>query len=122
MENLESLRANLIQYVKRNLPRGEEMPVVDCYKTANLPAFKTKFPNPSEAYQPVLIMEIQEGKPFALPVDDLDFTSAFHTIKGVAVPTDAAHPFAELSRLAWDAVAGGQLVFLDWEKFSQQSL
>jgi len=96
--------------------RGETMPIVDCYKKANIPAFKSNFPKPSGDCQPVFIMEVEKGKPFALPVDDLDFCSIFHTVKGMDVPVDTSHPFAAYSRLAWDAVAGGQLVFLDWTK------
>jgi len=96
--------------------RGDALPILDCYKKAKLPGFKSNFPAPSGDCQPVLIMEVEKGKVFALPVDDLDFTSAFHTIKGTDVPVESSHPFAKFTRLAWDATAGGQLVFLDWTK------
>ena len=96
--------------------RGETLPIKDCYKKINLPAFNSRFSTPSGEYQPVFIMEFEKDKPFALPVDDLDFCSIFHTVKGTDTPVEISHPFAAYSRLAWDAVAGGQLVFLDWAK------
>ncbi|MCL2169246.1 MAG: hypothetical protein FWB74_04380 [Defluviitaleaceae bacterium] len=93
--------------------RGDKMPLIDCYKKANLPAFKSNFPMPSGDYQPVLILENKEGKPFALPIDDLDFAAIFYTAKGTDVPVHPSHPLSKYARHAWDAVAGGQLVFLD---------
>lgn len=120
-ENLSVIR-EIIYALARDIQgetysiRGEVMPIVNCYTKAKVPAFKSNFPGPSGDCQPVLIMEIESGKPFALPVDDLDFCSIFDTVRGTDVPVEATHPFAAHSRLAWDAVAGGQLVFLDWSK------
>ena len=100
--------------------RGEAIPILDCYKTANLPTFKGNFPTPSGVYQPVVIIAIEKNKTFALPIDDLDFCSLFHTVKGIEVSVDTSHPFATYTRFAWDAVGGGQLVFVDWDKLIQK--
>jgi len=53
---------------------------------------------------------------YAIPIDDLDINTIFGSKIGCAVPPKENNVFAKYSRECWDAVGGGQLVFLDWAK------
>ncbi|MDR0859186.1 MAG: hypothetical protein LBN97_09160 [Oscillospiraceae bacterium] len=66
----------------------------------------------------VTVFLVQEGSKYlAIPIDDSDlFVNAFAPI-GRAVPPDTSHKFAEYAREAWNAVGGGQHIFIDWARF-----
>ena len=99
--------------------RGQDIPVIDAYKRLNLAdanksterrAVMTIYPNLN---YPGLN---KKSELYAVLVDDLDIDAAYLPI-GYNAPLEAGHAFEGYTRECWDAVAGGQLVFVDWEKF-----
>jgi len=91
--------------------RKEELTLLKLHTKHNLTPTLT-----STGFQPML--RIMGKKQFVVMIDDLDTDAVFQSKIGLATTPDAAHPFAEYSRECWDAVGGGQLVFLDWEKLA----
>jgi hypothetical protein len=101
--------------------RGMKMPVINCYK---------RFGLPRESYdadrQTVMLINPNhenESDPlgvidgvYAVPIDDLDEYVVFSSRIGYAVPPQANSVFSDFARECWDAVGGGQLIFVDWKK------
>jgi len=99
---------------KKTNQRGHEFPVINCYKHFNIP-----YENSGSEYQTVLIVS-PDGNPFgdkyAIPIDELDVSAIFYSHFGTSVPVKLENVFAEYTRECWDAVGGGQFVFVDWIK------
>jgi len=99
--------------------REHNLPVINFYEK-----FGLKYTG--NMFHPILIIcpnpidnDKYHSQKYAVPID-FDclydrpiFTSYF----GTSVPVDKTHPFAEYARECWDAVGGGQMVFIDWERF-----
>ena len=100
--------------------RGHEIPVIDCAKRLNL---QYSCLNPER--QTVMIINTnyaqhceysEYGEIHAVPVDDLDVNTLFHSKIGYSVPPKKGHAFSEYSRECWDAAGNDQLIFPDWKK------
>ena len=94
--------------------RGLDVRVIDLYKRFNLKKDESD-------RQTVLIIHLDENNNgwktiYAVAIDDLDVNAIFQSKIGCNAPPDKSHVFADYTRECWDAVAGGQLVFVDWQK------
>jgi len=59
--------------------------------------------------------------PYAVPIDDLDVNTIFHSRIACSVPPKTGGVFAGLARECWDVSGGDQLIFLDWQKLLHQT-
>jgi chemotaxis signal transduction protein len=91
--------------------RGEKISILDCYKALGPE-------NPENELQPAIIMYggRKNDELYAVPIDALDIAAIFYSKIGLAVPPEKDHKLARYARECWDAVGGGQLVFVDWDK------
>lgn len=99
--------------------RGNILPIINCYQRFNL-AHKG-FDEKKQTFMIIQpdgagITKISQEDMFAVPIDDLDINTIFSSRIGHPVPPQAGHVFADYSRECWDAVGGGQLMFVDWGK------
>ena len=110
--------ANVMEVFRRNSEelqgdtvaiRGNKLPVCNLYKRLGLT------PAGGDA-RPVMVVRGKAGQVFAVAVDDFDDVVVFRSGIGAAARPAADHLFGDCARECWDAVGGGQLVFLDWEK------
>jgi len=103
--------------------RGTKMPIINCYSKLNL----AYIPGYKPDYQAVLVINpdyesIQIGglsapiNVIAVPIDDLDINTIFTSRIGYDATPKEDHALAPHSRECWDAVSGGQLMFLDWRE------
>ncbi|MCL2856093.1 MAG: chemotaxis protein CheW [Defluviitaleaceae bacterium] len=88
--------------------RGQQLPIINLYKQFNLTP-------PADNQNAVAIIKYS-GKTFAVPMDRLDINPIFFSLIGQNTTPDANNPFANHTRECWDAVGGGQLIFIDWGK------
>ena len=99
--------------------RSMEIPTINCYQH-----FSLSHVGFNENEQTFMIIQpggagitsISAQDMYAVPIDDLDINTIFQSKIGCAVPPKDNHVFAKYSRECWDAVGGGQLIFIDWEK------
>jgi len=104
------------------LLRGCEIPIIDCRRRLNLscasldPDMQTvMIINPDyEKYQHPIAG--QWDVPYAVPIDDLDVNTIFHSRIAYPVPPKTDGAFADFARECWDVSGGDQLVFVDWQK------
>ncbi|MCL2619422.1 MAG: chemotaxis protein CheW [Defluviitaleaceae bacterium] len=92
---------------KNVILRGKELPIVDLYQRFGL--------NVSADVGSVMIIKSKGGN-LAVPIDMVDTSPFFYTPIGQNVAPEAGNIFADYSRGCWDAVGGGQMIFLDWER------
>ena len=97
--------------------RGHKIPVINFYQRFNL-----SYSGDNADHQTVMII-CPDGNPhsenYAVPIDDLDIAAIFISRSGTAVQPQKSHMFAEYARECWDAVGGDQLIFIDWQKFTE---
>ena len=101
--------------------RGVTIPRIDCYRR-----FHLSHTSYDSERQTVMIVRPEgtrylgdaEGL-FAVPIDDLDECAVFSSRIGYAVPPESEHIFSNYARECWDAVGGGQLFFVDWQKLKE---
>jgi len=88
--------------------RGLEIPIINLHKCFGIAPIGDVFA--------VIIVQSEKDKYVAIPADDLDVSTIFRSNIGLAVRPAAGHPLKDYARECWDAVGGGQMVFLDWVK------
>jgi len=118
--------ANISEIIS-GLPEGGDMfkiksktlPVINCYRHFGLtPIVLNKNNRIHMIIQPdgPDIENFLSNDMYAVPIDDLDINTIFHSKIGCPVPPKGNHALADYARECWDAVGGGQFVFVDWRK------
>ena len=94
--------------------RGMKLPLVDLFAKFNLAPLDDGENRPIAVINPDYSGRTTD-KCFAIAVDAPDINAIFYSKIGRAVELDGGSKFSGYARECWDAVGGGQMVFMDWD-------